>query len=214
MTPRSTVWAIVGASLIMACAGPIPSSSTEDAAPELVMQSTDATRGVRGTLTFEDATFTGTASRSDTGYTGRLLDDRGNPLASWQADVTSGVVTGAIDGQPFTVTSQGLDAEGATLLQSQSGRALTALGNAASDLCSKATAPDEEDGLNLLMVVTSSPAASASVVSAAATGCHTKLWRKTAWLCDVPYSYCTYQTLCCFPTSGCRATYTTSCARC
>lgn len=212
MTANSTAWAIVGASLIVACAGPVPDSSTQDAAPELVMQSTDATRGVRGTLTFEDATFTGTASRSDTGYAGQLLDDRGNPVASWQADVTSGVVTAAIDGRPFTVTSQGLDAEGSTLLQSPSGRALTALGNAASDLCSTATAPDEEDGLNLLMVVTSSPAPSA--VSAAATGCHTKLWRKTAGLCDKPYWTCTYQTLCCFPTSGCRATYTTRCARC
>jgi hypothetical protein len=212
MTANSTAWAIVGASLIVACAGPVPDSSTDDAA-ELVMQSTDVTRGVRGTLTFEDASFTGIASRSDAGYTGQLLDDRGNPLARWQADMTSGVVTGAIDGQPFTVTSDGLDAEGATLVQSRSGQALTALGNAASDLCSKAASPDEEDALGWLTVITSTPA-SASSISAAATGCHTKLWRKTAGICDRPYWTCTYQTLCCFPTSGCRASYTTRCARC
>lgn len=212
MTAHSTAWAIVGASLIVACAGPVPSSSTQDAASELTLQYADATRGVRGTLTFENAPYTGTASRSGAGYAGNLLDGRGDSIASWQADVTSGGVTGTIDGQPFTVTSQGLDAEGSVLLQSRSGQALTALGNAASDLCSKAASPDEEDALGFLTVVTSSPAASA--ISAAATGCHTKLWRKTAGLCDNPYWTCTYQTLCCFPTSGCRATYSTRCARC
>lgn len=41
-----------------------------------------------------------------------------------------------------------------------------------------------------------------------------ELTRKTAGLCDNPYWTCTYQTLCCFPTSGCRATYSTRCARC
>jgi hypothetical protein len=212
MTAHSTAWAIVGASLIVACAGPVP--STEDAASDLVVQYADATRGARGTLTFEDATFTGIASRSGTGYAGQLLDSQSNPVASWQADVTQGAVTGTIDGQPFTVTFQGIDAEGAALLQSRSGLALTALGNAASELCSTAAAPDEADALALLTVVTSSPPASAGAISSAASGCHTKLWRKTAGICDRPYWTCTYQTLCCFPTSGCRATYSTRCARC
>jgi hypothetical protein len=213
MTAHSTAWAIVGASLITACAGPVPDSNTEDAASELTVQYADATRGVRGTLTFDNAPFTGIASRSGPGYAGQLLDGRGDSIATWQADVTTGVVTGTIDGHPFTVTSEGIDADGSTLLQSPSGQALTALGNAASDLCSKAPAPDEEDALGLFTLATSSPPASTGTVSAAATGCHTKLWRKTSFLCDNPYWDCTFQTLCCFPTSGCRATYSTRCCR-
>lgn len=213
---RAIVWGglVVAGASVVGCAGSAsdePSTGAESASQELTIEYADATRGVRGTFHFEGETFTGVATPANEG---ELIDGEGRTIARWQMDFVKAEVTGTIDGKPFAVNATGLDAAGATLLGTHSGKALTALGGAVEDPATKAKVPeDARIELAVLGVVAAEAAGDGSgevassdgtgTVSSAVTSCTTTRIERDWVVPHTPcytWHVCEYRRTCKYPT--------------